>query len=354
MAGVQFHSVRVSAIEPLTDDAVSVSFDIPSDLSALFDHTPGQHLIVKATVDGQDVRRSYSICSGKGAEAPSVGIKRLPGGVFSNFVHDTLKVGDTIEVTPPTGEFTLTTDGGNRNWYVAITAGSGITPVLSMIRSVLELEPHSRFTLVYGNKDGRSVMFLEELDSLKGAYLDRFAIVHVLSRESHEIPLFEGRIDAAKLERMFDTIIEPAAVSAWYLCGPRGMVEGAQSVLSSRGVSDADIHDELFYAGEVSESMIAVDDVEGATVKFTLRGRTSTATVAPDGAPILDHVLAIRPDGPFSCRSGACASCRAKVTVGEVRMDKNWSLSQAEVEAGQILTCQAHPVSDLVELTYDV
>ncbi|MDA2979235.1 MAG: FAD-binding oxidoreductase [Actinomycetota bacterium] len=354
MAGVEFHPVRVLAIEPLTDDAVSVSFDIPTDLSTLFDHTPGQHLIVRATVDGQDVRRSYSICSAKGATSPSVGIKRLPGGVFSTFVHDTLKIGDTIEVTPPTGDFTLTPDHDNKNRYVAIAAGSGITPVLSMIRSVLEFEPQSMFTLLYGNKDGRSVMFLDELDALKGAYPDRFVIVHVLSRESHEIPLFEGRIDAEKLERMLGTIIEPAAVSGWYLCGPRGMVDGAQGVLRSHGVPAADIHDELFYAGELTESTVAVDDVEGATVRFTLRGRTSTATVATDGAPILDHVLAIRPDGPFSCRSGACASCRAKVTVGEVRMDKNWSLSQAEVDSGQILTCQSHPVSDLVELTYDV
>ena len=354
MAGVEFHQVRVLAIEPLTDDAVSVSFNIPPDISALFDHTPGQHLIVRASVDGQDVRRSYSICSAKGAKAPSVGIKRLPGGVFSGFVHDRLKVGDTVEVTPPTGDFTLAPDGRNRNHYVAIAGGSGITPVLSMIRSALELEPESSFTLLYGNKDGRSVMFLDELDALKGAFPDRFVIVHVLSRESHEVPLLEGRIDTDKLERMFSTIIDPDSVSSWYLCGPRGMVEAAQAVLAARGVTDEKVHDELFYAGEVSEETVAVDDVEGATVKFTLRGRTSTATVAADGAPILDHVLAIRPDGPFSCRSGACASCRAKVTVGEVRMDKNWSLSQAEVDSGQILTCQAHPVSDLVELTYDV
>lgn len=354
MAGVEFHSVKVASIEPLTEDAVSVSFDIPGDISELFDHTPGQHLIVRAVIDGKDVRRSYSICSAKGAESPSVGIKRLPSGVFSSFVHDTLTVGDTIEVTPPTGDFTLVPDARSQNRYVAIAAGSGITPVLSMIRSALEREPESTFTLLYGNKDGRSVMFLDELDALKGAYPGRFVIVHVLSRESHEVELFEGRIDTDKLERLLGTIVDPGTVSAWYLCGPRGLVEAARNVLSSRGVADENVHDELFYAGEVSEETVAVDDVEGATVKFTLRGRTSTATVAPDGAPILDHVLAIRPDGPFSCRSGACASCRAKVTVGEVRMDKNWSLSQKEVEAGQILTCQAHPLSDVVELTYDV
>ncbi len=223
-----------------------------------------------------------------------------------------------------------------------------------MIRTVLEIEPDSTFTLVYGNRTGQSVMFLDDLDELKGRYLDRFMLFHVLSRESNNIPILEGRIDGPKIERMLDTVIDASSVTGWYLCGPRGMVEDAQQVLRDRGVPDADIHDELFFAGEVTASMTAEDDVVGSTVKFTLGGRTSTAKVAPGGKPILDHVLAIRPDGPFSCRSGACASCRARVITGEVTMDRNWSLSSDEVASGQILTCQAHPVSDLVELTYDV
>ncbi len=353
-AGVEFHTVTVAAIEPLTDDAVAVSFEIPSQIARAFDHTPGQHLIVRATIDGEDVRRSYSICSVPGATRPTVGIKHLPGGVFSTFVHERLKVGDVVEVTQPTGDFTLTPKSSNQNHYVAIAAGSGITPVLSMIRSVLASEPSSMFTLVYGNKDGGSVMFLDELDALKGRHPSRFVLLHVLSREFHEVELLEGRIDAEKLQRMLRTIIDPTAVAGWYLCGPRGMVDTATEVLTANGVPADTVHDELFYAGEVTEATVAKDDVEGATVRFTLRGRTSTAKVAMDGAPILDHVLAIRPDGPFSCRSGACASCRARVTSGEVRMDKNWSLSKEEVAAGQILTCQAHPVSETVELTYDV
>lgn len=353
-AGVDFHTVTVAAIEPLTNDAVAVSFEIPPEIAQRFDHTPGQHLIFRATIDGEDVRRSYSICSAPGAARPTVGIKHLPGGAFSTYVHEQLKVGDAIEVTYPTGDFTLTPQTSNRNHYVAIAAGSGITPVLSMIRSVLEFEPSSMFTLLYGNKDGGSVMFLDELDALKGRYPSRFMLMHVLSRELHEVELFEGRIDAEKLERILKTIIDPASVAGWYLCGPRGMVESATEVLTAKGVPTDTLYDELFYAGEVTEETVAHDDVEGATVRFTLRGRTSTATVAMDGAPILDHVLAIRPDGPYSCRSGACASCRAKVTSGEVRMDKNWSLSKEEVAAGQILTCQSHPVSEIVELTYDV
>jgi ring-1,2-phenylacetyl-CoA epoxidase subunit PaaE len=354
MAGAEFHTITVHSLEPLTDEAVAVTLDVPEDLRSLFDHVPGQHLIVRAQIDGEDVRRSYSICSSRGERRPTVGIKRLNGGIFSTWVHERLRPGDTIEVTPPTGEFVLEPDPTRRAHHVAIAAGSGITPVLSMIRSVLEAEPQSMFTLLYGNRDGRTVMFVDELDALKGKYPDRFVLVHVLSRESHEIDLLTGRIDDDKLRRFLTTLIDPSTVDGWYLCGPRGMVDAARSVLIEHGADEPSIHDELFYAGAVDESSVAHDDVDGATVRFTLNGRTSTAKVALDGAPILDHVLAIRPDGPFSCRSGACASCRAQVTVGEVRMDRNWSLLEEEVAAGQILTCQSHPVSDVVELTYDV
>lgn len=354
MAGAEFHTVTVASIDRLTEESVCVSLEIPPALRAQFAHTPGQHLIFRQRIDGEDVRRSYSICSAATDANPSVGIKHLEGGIFSSYVHNTLAVGDPIEVTPPTGDFVLTPDSASANHYVAFAAGSGITPVLSMIRTVLETEPRSSFTLVYGNRTGQSVMFLDDLGELKGRYLDRFVLFHVLSRESNNIPILEGRIDRAKVERMLATVIDPISVAGWYLCGPRGMVEEARSVLADHGVRDDTVHDELFFAGEVTESMVAHDDAVGSTVKFTLGGRTSTATVATDGKPILDHVLAIRPDGPFSCRSGACASCRAQVTKGEVVMERNWSLSADEVASGQILTCQAHPVSDVVELTYDV
>ncbi len=354
MEGAEFHTLTVASVEPLTEESVVVTFDIPEELLNAFAHTPGQHLIVRATIDGHDVRRSYSICSPSGTAAPRVGIKRLEGGAFSTFAHETLKAGDTLEVTPPKGDFTLEPSASNRSHYVAFVAGSGITPVLSMIWSVLEREPLSMFTLIYGNKDGRSVMFLDDLDALKGSYPDRFVLLHILTRESHTIPLLEGRIDEAKVDQLLGTVIDPDTVDSWYLCGPRGMVDAVRSSLEGRGIVTDAIHDELFYAGVADETRVAKDDAVGSTVKFTLDGRTSTAIVAPDGAPILDHVLAIRPEGPFSCRSGACASCRANVTVGEVRMDRNWSLSADEVASGHILTCQSHPVSDVVELTYDI
>ena len=351
---VTFHPLTVAAVEPVTEDAVRVSFDVPDDLQAAFAHIPGQHLILRHTIDGQDVRRSYSICSPSGAPRLAIGVKRLEGGTFSTWANARLTPGTVIEVTPPTGEFVHRANAGASAAYGAIAAGSGITPVLSIIASTLRDEPASTFTLIYGNRDGRSVMFLDELDALKGAYPDRFMVVHVLSREMHAVPLFEGRLDEAKLEALFAALVAPDDMAGWWLCGPRGVVDAARTVLTARGVDEAIIHDELFYAGGEGAAPPVADDATGSTVSFTLHGRTSRVIVDPDGAPILDHVLSVRPEGPFSCRSGACASCRARVVSGEVRMDRNWSLNAEEVAAGQVLTCQSHPVSASVEITYDV
>lgn len=353
MEAVEFHPLTVRAVDRLTDEAVCVTFDVPDDLRSLYAHVPGQHMILRTSIDGVDVRRSYSICSPSGDSNLRVGIKLLRGGAFSTWANSQLEPGTVIEATPPTGEFLHSPSNGGVRSYAAIVAGSGITPVLSIIASTLRDEPEARFTLIYGNREGRSVMFLDEIDALKGAYPDRLMVMHVLSRESHIVPLFEGRIDSEKLGQLFSTVVDPEAVDTWFLCGPRGMVEDARRVLEDRGVPSDVVHDELFYAGD-GPPVIAVDDVVGSTVRFTLHGRTSTVVIDPNGAPILDHVLSIRPEGPFSCRSGACASCRARVIEGEVRMDRNWSLNGEEVAGGHILTCQSHPVSDVVELTYDV
>ncbi|GMQ92812.1 MAG: hypothetical protein BMS9Abin12_0289 [Acidimicrobiia bacterium] len=354
MRAARFHKLSVASIDELTHESVRVTFDIPTELEATYVHIPGQHVVVKASIGGETVRRSYSICSRAGAASLQIGIKHLPGGAFSSFANTELTVGDVVEVTPPTGEFTIETDPSNRRHYIAIVAGSGITPVLSMVESVLADEPDSRFTLVYGNKDGSSIMFLDDLDRLKNNNLHRFVIFNILSRESNAIPILEGRLDEDKLVQLLTTVVDAASGTDWYLCGPGGMVEAARSVLTRGGVLPVNIHDELFYAGGEASPRVAVDDEVGSTIKVTIDGRTSTLVVDPDGAPILDHVLAVRPEAPFSCRSGACASCRARVTVGEIRMDKNWSLEEPELAAGQILTCQSHPVSETVELTYDL
>lgn len=354
MQAAEFHKLTVSSVEAITEESVRVTFKVPDGLEAALTHVPGQHVIVRATIGGEMVRRSYSICSRAGSGSLQVGIKRLPGGVFSSFANTELRKGDVIEVTRPTGEFTVAIDPGNRRHHIAIVAGSGITPVLSMIESVLADEPESRFTLVFGNRDGRSVMFLDDLGRLKNHNPGRFALFNILSRESNAMPMFEGRLDEDKLVQLFTTVVDAASATDWYLCGPAGMVEAARSVLARGGVPPDKVNDELFYAGGEASPRIAVDDEIGSTIKVTIDGRTSNLVIDPDGAPILDHVLAVRPEAPFSCRSGACASCRAQVTEGEVRMDKNWSLERSEVTAGQILTCQSHPVSDTVELTYDV
>jgi ring-1,2-phenylacetyl-CoA epoxidase subunit PaaE len=354
MSAPEFHELSVASVEAITDESVRVTFDVPEDLIETYQHVPGQHVIVRAVLDGETVRRSYSICSRAGSGSLQVGIKHLPEGVFSTYANTDLKAGDVIEVTPPTGEFTITTDSGNSRHCIAIVAGSGITPVLSMIESVLADEPNSRFTLVYGNKDGRSVMFLDDLDRIKNHNPGRFVLFNILSRESNAIPLLEGRLDEDKLVQLLTTVVDASTATDWYLCGPAGMIEAARSVLARGGVPSDKVHDELFYAGGDAPPRVAIDDKVGSTVKVTIDGRTSQMIVDPNGAPILDHVLAVRPEAPFSCRSGACASCRAQVTAGDVRMDKNWSLEEDEVAAGQILTCQSHPVSEIVELTYDV
>ncbi|MCL1593740.1 MAG: 2Fe-2S iron-sulfur cluster-binding protein [Actinomycetia bacterium] len=338
----------------MTESSVAVTFAVPDELSATFARVPGQHVTLKTSIGTDVVRRSYSICSPLSSGDLTVGIKHLEGGVFSSFANDGLSVGDVVEVTPPAGDFTIQPEPAAENHYIAVVAGSGITPVLAMVASVLPAEPQSHFTLIYGNRDGRSIMFLEELDALKNRFPDRLSLIHILSRESHLIPLFEGRIDQDKLRTLFSSVVDAGTATAWYLCGPAGMVHAARDVLTAGGVGPDAIHDELFYAGGDGPPSVAKVDLVGSTVRFTLAGRTSTVTVDPEGSPILDHALAVRPEAPFSCRGGACASCRAVVTSGEVTMDKNWSLNQEEVDAGQILTCQAHPVSEVVELTYDV
>jgi ring-1,2-phenylacetyl-CoA epoxidase subunit PaaE len=350
----EFHTLEVVSVEPLTDASVAIGLAVPPELADAYRFIPGQHVIVRRDIDGEDVRRSYSICTSANSGDLRVAVKRLEGGAFSTFANQELAVGDRLEVTPPVGDFTIATDPGHAKHYLAIAAGSGITPVMSMIATVLEDEPNSNFTLVFGNRNSMSVMFLDELGALKDRFTSRFVLVHILSREANAIPLFDGRIDVSKLEELFTTVIDPDSVDGWYLCGPAGMVEAARKTLVARGVGAAVIHDELFYAGDEVRTPIPADDPEGSTVRFTLNGRTSMLIIDPEGAPILDHALAARPDAPFSCRSGACASCRAMVTEGEVRMDRNWALSDDEVAAGHVLTCQSHPVSETVELTYDL
>ncbi|AKU17342.1 1,2-phenylacetyl-CoA epoxidase subunit PaaE [Luteipulveratus mongoliensis] len=357
----RFHTLTVSHVQQLTDEAVAISFAVPDDLASVFEFAPGQHLTLRATIDGEDVRRSYSICLSRSEallrKEVRVGSARVPGGVMSTWLNEKVKPGDEIEVMSPLGAFTCPTDPGLSRHHVAIAAGSGITPVLSLLASALEDEPSSRATLIFGNRRTDSIMFLEELEDLKNAYAGRFHLINVLSREPQEVELFNGRIDKERLERLFGALIPVDAVDEWYLCGPFGMVEGARELLRDNGVGDSHVHHEVFHVDEVGQPAPVIVTEPGApaeaVVTINLDGRSTEVEMPSKAESILDATLRERPDAPFSCTGGVCGTCRARVVQGEVRMDRNYALEPEEIAAGIVLACQAHPVTDTVTLDYD-
>jgi ring-1,2-phenylacetyl-CoA epoxidase subunit PaaE len=352
---VEFHPLRVLEVSPLTDESVTVTFDVPEELVTTFEYLPGSHVTMRARIDGEDVRRSYSICSSANDGKLRVGVKRLPGGVFSNWAIERLKAGDVIEVMPPVGEFTIDPDPGSAGHRVAIAAGSGITPVLSLISTTLESEPESSWTLIYGNRTANSVMFLEELEGLKDRYADRFQLLHVLSREGSDLPLLSGRIDDAKIRLVHDRLLGGREVDDWYLCGPYELVSAARATLADLGVDADRIHDELFFAGPLDQASLPPEPPPGeGSVDLTviLDGRAVQTRMDPETS-ILDAALRVRSELPFSCKGGMCATCKGRIEEGEVRMDKNYALVDTELEAGYVLTCQSHPVTDRVIVRYD-
>jgi ring-1,2-phenylacetyl-CoA epoxidase subunit PaaE len=352
---VEFHPLRVLEVSPLTDESVTVTFDVPEELARTFEYLPGSHVTMRARIDGEDVRRSYSICSNANDGKLRVGVKRLPGGVFSNWAIERLKAGDVIEVMPPVGEFTIDPDPGSAGHRVAIAAGSGITPVLSLISTTLESEPESSWTLIYGNRTANSVMFLEELEGLKDRYADRFQLLHVLSREGSDLPLLSGRIDDAKIRLVHDRLLGGREVDDWYLCGPYELVSAARATLADLGVDADRIHDELFFAGPLDQASLPPEPPPGeGSVDLTviLDGRAVQTRMDPETS-ILDAALRVRSELPFSCKGGMCATCKGRIEEGEVRMDKNYALVDTELEAGYVLTCQSHPVTDRVIVRYD-
>ncbi len=352
-----FHPLRVSAVERLTDDAVAITFEVPDDLRDAYAFVAGQHLTVRTVVDGEEVRRNYSICAPATSGRLRIGVKRLAGGVFSGHATSALRVGDMVDVMTPTGRFFTALDPANAKHYCALAAGSGITPVLSIVSTVLEVEPRSTVTLVYGNRTTASVMFLEELADLKDRHPTRFRLVNVLSREPQEVELFSGRIDADKVRALLATLLPPGTVDEWFLCGPFAMVEQARPVLLESGVDPRNVHTELFHVeGEAPREVTVVDDerAEGSsTVTVTLDGRASTLQVPRTGVRVLDAVLGVRADAPYACKGGVCGTCRAKLVSGDVVMERNYALEPDEVEAGFVLACQSHPVTDEVVLDFD-
>lgn len=348
----RFHTLRVGRVERLCEDAVAVTFDVPDELAGLYDFRPGQSLTLRRTVDGREERRSYSICAARG-QAPRVGVRHVPGGLFSSWLVHEVAVGDEIDVLPPTGNFSPDLDVHER--HVLIAAGSGITPVLSIAASVLR-ETNATVTVLYGNRRSDTVMFADELADLKDVHRARLELVHVLSREPRESELFTGRLDAAKLRALLSTVVSADQVDQWWLCGPYGMVTDAHQVLTEHGVESARVHQELFYVDDVPPEPVRHEEkgVEGPSSEVTmvLDGRSTTLTL-PRDVPVLDSAQQVRPDLPFACKGGVCGTCRAKVTGGEVRMRRNFALESSEIEEGFVLTCQSLPVTDAVTVDYD-
>ena len=357
----QFHALTVAGVERLTDDAVAVTFDVPEELREEYAFAPGQHLTLRASINGEDVRQSYSICLAPSEAAATgtvrVASARVPGGRMSNWLNDSVQRGDVLDVMTPLGSFTCPPQPGTSRHHLAIAAGSGITPVLAIISAALEEEPESRVTLLYGNRRTSSVMFLEELADLKNRYPERLQLVHVLSREPQDVELFSGRLDPDRISRILEVLAPVDTVDEWYLCGPYGMVTGAQELLAEAGVDPHHIHHEIFHVAEQEAPRQEVVVEEGAppeaVVTVNLDGRTTRIEMPSREETILNATLRSRPDAPFSCTGGVCGTCRARVVAGEVRMDRNYALEPDEVAAGVVLACQSHPVTDEVSLDYD-
>jgi ring-1,2-phenylacetyl-CoA epoxidase subunit PaaE len=352
-----FHRLAIAGIEPLTEDAVAVTFDVPEELREEYRFTQGQHITVRTELAGDDVRRNYSICSPVSSGVLRIAVKRLPGGAFSEHALGGLRVGDVLDVMTPSGRFFTDLDPANERHYVCVAAGSGITPILSIVVSTLETEPRSRVTLLYANRTHASVMFLEEVEDLKDRYSDRFHLVHVLSREPQEVELFSGRLDTDRMSRILGSLIPPETVDHWFLCGPFEMVASLRKLLVAEGVPKRTVHAEVFHvetAPPVRRTTSVPDPGSaGAEVTITLDGRRSSFRLDTAGPPVLEAALAVRSDAPFACKGGVCGTCRAKLLTGTVEMDTNWALEPGEVERGYVLTCQSHPTSDRVVLDYD-
>jgi phenylacetate-CoA oxygenase/reductase PaaK subunit len=351
----EFHRLKVAEITYPTADSVAITFDVPEELRELFQFTHGQHLTVRTDLGGEGVRRNYSICSPATSGKLRIGIKHIEGGAFSTFAMTQLKSGDELEVLTPTGQFSTELDPLNTKHYVAIAAGSGITPMLSILATTLEIETESRFTLIYGNRTKDSTMFRDELDELESRYSDRLQILHVLSRENWSLnPLLNGRIDAEKLRAWLATTLPPDDVDEWFMCGPMEMVVSARDVLVEHGVDPEHIHLELFfgYGDADGDGARAARAETTCAVTIRLSGQEEQFELT-GGDSILEAALRIRSDVPYACMGGACGTCRAKLVEGTVGMDHNFALQQDDVERGYVLTCQSHPTSPAVFVDYD-
>ncbi|MGW3029892.1 2Fe-2S iron-sulfur cluster-binding protein [Streptomyces sp. NPDC001178] len=350
----RFHTLRVAAVDRLTDDSVALTLTVPPELREEYRHAPGQHLALRRLVDGEEIRRTYSICSP--APAPDdagpgtlrVGVRLVEGGAFSTYALKEINPGDELEVMTPAGRFTLDPAPG---LCAAIVGGSGITPVLSIVSTLLAREPEARFCLIRSDRTAASTMFLDEVADLKDRYPGRLQLVTVLSREEQQAGLPSGRLDQDRLTGLLPAMLPVEQVAGWFLCGPFGLVQGAERALRGLGVKRTRIHEEIFHVDTAAPAPAATAPAH-STVTARLDGRGGTWPVQ-DGESLLETVLRNRPDAPYACKGGVCGTCRAFLVTGEVRMDRNFALEPEETEAGYVLACQSHPVTEKVELDFD-
>jgi len=353
----KFHPLTIARVERETRDAVAVTFTVPEALREQFRYAQGQHLTLRAAIGGQDVRRSYSICSAVQDDQLRIAIKRSPGGVFSIWANERLKAGDTIEVMPPMGHFNVPLDEAAQRHYVAFAAGSGITPILSIVKTTLARELNSQFTLFYGNRASASVMFREELAALKDIHMQRFNLVHVLSREAQDIELLHGRIDGPRAGALLDHWAPLPDVDAVFLCGPDGMMHSIHEMLRARDYPESRIKVERFASSipkhEHRPAAVPNGSATSTEVTVILDGATRCFTLDRTTENILDAGLRQGIELPYSCKGGVCSTCRCRLVTGEVDMDVNFALEDYEVERGFILACQSYPATDKVTVDFD-
>jgi ring-1,2-phenylacetyl-CoA epoxidase subunit PaaE len=353
----RFHRLPIARVERETRDAVAITFDVPAELRDQFRYAPGQHLTLRADIGGQDVRRSYSICSAVHDDVLRIAVKKAPGGAFSSWANESLRPGLSLDVMPPMGHFNVALDPAAAHHYVAFAAGSGITPVLSIVKTTLAVEPRTRFTLFYGNRASGTVMFRDELAGLKDTYLARFNLVHVLSREAQDIELLHGRIDAARATALLDHWLPPGPVDAYFVCGPEGMMDAVQQALRARGVEPARIKVERFAASIPKHTHVARPLPAAARseceVTVIQDGTRKSYFLTKGDDNILDAGLRNGIELPYSCKGGVCSTCRCRLVEGEVDMDVNFALEDYEVARGFILACQSYPATDKVVVDFD-
>lgn len=359
----KFHRLKIREVRKETPDCVSISLELPdSETTRQYAFQPGQYLTFNAVINGETVRRSYSICTAPHEEDLRVAVKLVSGGRFSTYANDTLKAGDALDVMTPMGNFTVNTQPDQNRHFVAFAAGSGITPIMSVVKAILHDEPESQVTLIYGNRSVESIIFRNQLDALKNKYIGRLAVHHLLSRETLGNPLFSGRIDEEKTTAFCKSLFDPLSIDAFFLCGPEQMISAVKTTLLHLGVDDHRIRYELFTTpssgqqevAKTSKSVHTFNADRQSQVTIRLDGNEFSLQIPFGGPTILDAALKAGADLPYACKGGVCCTCRAKLIEGEADMEVNYALEQEEVDAGFILTCQSHPRSDTLMVDFDI